>query len=1222
MPKATARIFVLLVTFLVLTGFLEITAFAQTPLAPNSIQVSRIQYDGVDSNLGNGDSYTSPYSFPEIFNDQAGCATGNMICNIAGVEGSIYIDQFSSVPLSAEAPGAPLALPSTGPVVTTFPTPEPGSYITTSFSSKSEGALMVSPNGNYLTYMGYQGPDTTVNVSNGYSLEPLNELSPNTYTDSSGVPYPFYDREVALIGAAGLLSLTPIDNANSGDNPRGAITVDGNEFYTAGNSDSTEKAVTVGGITYGEPGLTIGVRCATPGNSQSYQLGNYTASDRTKETTKQHVKDNNWRGIGIYTDGNGVQQLYVSKGSGGNGDDGLFQVGSGLPSCTSGGTNTNNTITELVGAPVTNDTTGAIGPYLPFGFWFANPTTLYIADEGNPGSYTGGSSPSFSNSTNGTYVPSNDSFAGLEKWSLVSGVWTLDYTIQAGLNFNQPQTYPGYNDTDGNPLQSYTYGLRNMSGYNNGDGSVTIYAITAQFSAISGGETDPTSLVGITDSLAATTLPANEQFVTLQTSTPTRVFRGVAYVPPAPGFTRAGQTITFPSPGPVTYGAPPITLTATATSGWPIVFTVLSGPATVSGNVLTITGAGSVIVRADQSGNTDYLPAPTASQTITVNKVPLTTTVNSVSSIYGGTIPALTYTITGFVNGDNNSALSGSLVLTTTATSASGVGVYPINATDTLTSSNYDLSSLVGGTVTINPASLLVTPNNASTTYGTIPGFTASYMGFVNGDSTSVLSGAPGLSTTATSTSDVGPYPINATQGTLTAANYTFTFGVGTLTINQASQTISFPGFGDQPGFPVVINLNSTVSASSGLPVSLTLGSPTTASVSLSANTLSINGAGVVTLVANQYGNLDYLPAPPVSHTFNVAQDSQTITFTQNAPSNASFGASFTAAATASSGLTVSFGSSGGCTNVGGTYTITSGTGTCTVTASQPGSSNYLAATSVNESTIIGRSNQTVTFTGAPATAPYLGSFILTATTNASGTAFITATNPTVCQLSGNYSPVIVTMLKDSGKCIFTASWGADANYNPATATQTTTAAKAASVVTWATPAPIFYGTPLGSAQLDATSTPSAGTYTYSPVAGKVENVGTSTLKVTFKPTDTNYASSTGSVTLQVNQAATTTSVTSSDATVTLNATGTASSTLAFNVASYKPTGAVSLTASTGEVCSGTLNATTGNGSCKLTFTTTGTRTITANYSGDANHTGSDSSSQSPAITVTVNPHP
>jgi NHL repeat len=62
------------------------------------------------------------------------------------------------------------------------------------------------------------------------------------------------------------------------------------------------------------------------------------------------------------------------------------------------------------------------------------------------------------------------------------------------------------------------------------------------------------------------------------------------------------QTINFPNPGPATYGVAPFTLTATATSGLAVSYTVTSGPATVSGSTLTVTGAGSVIVQASQAG--------------------------------------------------------------------------------------------------------------------------------------------------------------------------------------------------------------------------------------------------------------------------------------------------------------------------------------------------------------------------------------------------------------------------------------------------------------------------------------------------------------------------------------------------------------------------------------------------------------------------------------------
>jgi hypothetical protein len=670
MSKASVRMYFCLAVFLCLSTGLVGRSWAQY-LAPGTLQVSRIQYDG---NTNSGSDYASPYGFPEIFNDQSGCSTGNSICDIAGIEGSIHIDQFNSEPGTAVQNS--LSLASTGIPVTT-PGPLTGSYITTSFSSKSEGSLNLSWDGTSLTYMGYLANDQLSDVSNNYSLNSFYQLFPNTYTQdpSVGAPvtitgatytnsngsttitlsspitigpgsyftiagmntsgyngfyattntaaettsalsfslkkslslanctssatcggtalydpaYAFYDREVALINSTGLVSLSPYDNADSGDNPRGALTVDEQEFYTFGNSDSTLATGetlapdTAIGTPNGpnNPGLTVGVRCGIPEQNFSYLLGTYFASDRTDESAKKHVKDNNWRGGAIAIDGNGNKQLYVSKGSGSNGDDGVFLVQDAntgmLPACSLAEPDNNTaTITPVFSAQATvpNGQAYQTSPYLPFGFWFANPTTLYVADEGNPPTYVGGTNNfidaeagtfTLPQLANGNFAP--DPYAGLEKWVYSGGSWTLAYTIQAGLNMYQPQTVAGYNDTTGAPINSYTYGIRNMAGVNNNDGSVTIYAITSQFSSVSGGESDPDALVGITDSLAATALPANEQFVTLQTSAPGEVYRGVAYMPPGQSFTRATQTITFPNPGPLTYGTGPITLTASANSG-------------------------------------------------------------------------------------------------------------------------------------------------------------------------------------------------------------------------------------------------------------------------------------------------------------------------------------------------------------------------------------------------------------------------------------------------------------------------------------------------------------------------------------------------------------------------------------------------------------------------------------------------------------------------------
>jgi hypothetical protein len=154
---------------------------------------------------------------------------------------------------------------------------------------------------------------------------------------------------------------------------------------------------------------------------------------------------------------------------------------------------------------------------------------------------------------------------------------------------------------------------------------------------------------------------------------------------------------------------------------------------------------------------------------------------------------------------------------------------------------------------------------------------------------------------------------------------------------------------------------------------------------------------------------------------------------------------------------------------------------------------------------------------------------------------------------------------------------------------------------------------------LDATANV-PGKFTYSPNSGKYEPAGNITLNVTFTPTNRSYTSATASVTLQVQQTPTTTTITSGD-TVNLNLPkrGDVSTVVDFSVTSYKPLGPVTITASTGETCSANVSAATGDGHCALKFATAGTRTVTASYAGDANHTGSNSDSQT--VTVTVNPY-
>jgi RHS repeat-associated protein len=258
--------------------------------------------------------------------------------------------------------------------------------------------------------------------------------------------------------------------------------------------------------------------------------------------------------------------------------------------------------------------------------------------------------------------------------------------------------------------------------------------------------------------------------------------------------TQAPQSITFTSPSSATYGSGPITLSATGgASGNPVTFSLSSGPGSLSGNQLTISGAGTITVIANQAGNTNYSAATATTQSITVSKAALTITVSNATKTYGSGNPNFGYQPSGFVNGDTSSVLSGTPSYSTPATPASAVGSYTISAsTGTLSAANYSFS-FVSGTLTVTQAVLTVTANNTSRPYAAAnPTFTASYTGWFNGDTPSVLSGSPSLTTTAVSSSVVGTYPITAAIGSLSSVNYSFIFANGTLTITPATPVITW----------------------------------------------------------------------------------------------------------------------------------------------------------------------------------------------------------------------------------------------------------------------------------------------------------------------------------------------------------------------------------------------------------------------------------------------
>ena len=243
------------------------------------------------------------------------------------------------------------------------------------------------------------------------------------------------------------------------------------------------------------------------------------------------------------------------------------------------------------------------------------------------------------------------------------------------------------------------------------------------------------------------------------------------------------QSITFATLPDVTYGVGPITLAATASSGLPVSYST-TGACSVNGTTLTITGSGSCSVKASQTGqaNPFWSAAEPVTRTFTIAPAVLTVTANDASRAYGAANPTFTDSITGFVNGQNISVVSGSADLSTTAVLASPVGTYDITAAKgTLSATNYTFS-FVKGTLSVGKAVLTVTAPTVTKVQGTDnPTLTPSYGGFATGDDANSLTTNPTCSTTATTDSPLGTYPVTCTGAT--ADNYSFDYVAGTLRV-------------------------------------------------------------------------------------------------------------------------------------------------------------------------------------------------------------------------------------------------------------------------------------------------------------------------------------------------------------------------------------------------------------------------------------------------------
>jgi len=411
---------------------------------------------------------------------------------------------------------------------------------------------------------------------------------------------------------------------------------------------------------------------------------------------------------------------------------------------------------------------------------------------------------------------------------------------------------------------------------------------------------------------------------------------------------KAGQTISFSAIADKALGNAPFAVSATASSGLPVSFTVVSGPATISGNTVTVTGAGAVTIRASQPGDNNYHPATSVDRSFTVSKgVPVISWNNPADIVYGTALSSAQLNASASVAGTLSYNPPAGAVLNAGNGQVLQVTLTPSDSTNYNTATASVQINVLKANQTISFAAIgnktvLETPVTLTATASS--GLPVSF---------SLVSGPATVSGNQLSLTGAGTVVVQATQSG--NDNYNVAPSVTqSFAVIKLDQAITFGPLTDKTYGDAPFTISAT--AGSGLPVSFSVVS---GPASISGNTVTITGAGIVMIKAEQAGNEKFNPAPGVTRTLAVAKANQTITMA--AIANKKLGdAPLTVSATASSGLPVTLSiTSGPATISGNTVTIT-GIGMVTIKAEQSGNENFNPAASVSQSFTVSKAASSV----------------------------------------------------------------------------------------------------------------------------------------------------------------------------------------------------------------------------------------------------------------------
>jgi hypothetical protein len=569
----------------------------------------------------------------------------------------------------------------------------------------------------------------------------------------------------------------------------------------------------------------------------------------------------------------------------------------------------------------------------------------------------------------------------------------------------------------------------------------------------------------------------------------------------------ATKTITFPQPASPIARNSSVTLGATASNGDPVTYSILSGTATLSGSTITFTTAGSVTIAANSAATTTYSAAAQVTRTVQVQQsgVTITWVPNPASIAYGTALSAAQL--------DATASVPGTFVYTPAAGTVLGAGTQSLSVTFTPADTTDYSVTTQSVSITVNKATPTVAwANPAGITQGTalsatqlnatasVPG-TFTYTppaGTVLGAGTQTLSVlfTPTDATDYNTVTQTVSIVVGKATPTVTWANPAGIVYGTALSATQLNATASVPGiFTYTPAAGTVLLPGTQTLSVLFTPTDATDYTTATQTVALVVNNPTTSGA--------------------LSSSANPSQFGQTVTLSLAVTPVASLPAAPSGSVTFFDG-TKKLGSTTLTANLATLQVATLTAGTHALTAVYSGDTNYAGSTSAVLNQTVAPATTVVTWTPSVASIVY-GTALSSAQLNAT---VATAYASTVAGVF-TYTPAagsVPTAGVQTLRVTFTPTDAAD--FLPVSGTATITVTQATPVLTWPTPAGLVVGSPLTSAQLDATAAGVSGaalpgTFVYTPAAGTLVTSGNQTLSVVFTPTDiTDYTTASTTVTL------------------------------------------------------------------------------------------------------------